>query len=162
MTVTWEACIAPSGLDLNSQYACFHLGQKSGLQQRLTQQEESMLNIKAELLRLGFAQQSLQTEKVIAPFMCPWDSLILADSIFHFHFSWTNDMEHSAQPILVISNARIAIASRNSTPYNLLDVSSRPTKYASKLLTEGTLATWTSNILCSQFPLAPECSKVNE
>ncbi len=47
------------------QIAVLHLGQKSGLQQRLTQQEESMLNIKAELLRLGFAQQSLQTEKVM-------------------------------------------------------------------------------------------------
>ena len=41
---------------------------QSGLQRRLTDQEETVIRMKAELLRMGFAQQSAETEKVIIVF----------------------------------------------------------------------------------------------
>lgn len=39
-------------------------GQKRGLQARLEHHEDAMLKMKAELLRVGFASQGLQNEKV--------------------------------------------------------------------------------------------------
>lgn len=48
---------------------CLHLqGTKSGLQQRMSDQEEKLSQLKAELLRRDFEKQSLESEKVILPF----------------------------------------------------------------------------------------------
>ncbi|CAH1796809.1 unnamed protein product [Owenia fusiformis] len=44
---------------------CMELqGTKSGLQQRLSEQESSLLQMKAEMLRLGFTQENLESEKI--------------------------------------------------------------------------------------------------
>lgn len=43
---------------------CMQLqGTKAGLQQRLTEQENALLQMKAEMLRIGFTQQNLETER---------------------------------------------------------------------------------------------------
>ena len=44
---------------------------QAGLQQRMTEQENNLLQMKAELLRLGFTKESLEAEKVGPHFHMP-------------------------------------------------------------------------------------------
>ena len=57
---------------------------QAGLQQRLADQEEAFLKMKAELLRVGFAQQSLRTEKVNISHEIKSNDLKMLNKSLHF------------------------------------------------------------------------------